>query len=76
MTMRDLSIIFLKFFSDRGDFVAIFKFRETGFFIMGKFKRICKKSLLLCPNAKDAIKKALDFVAFLQILFHHACVGM
>lgn len=66
------------FFSDRSDFVGIFKFRETGFFfffLMGKLKRICKRSLLLCINARDTIKKALDFVAFLQIPFHHACVG-
>ena len=58
-----------------GFFFAIFKFQETGFHFIGKL-RICKRSLLLYTNAKDAIKKVLYFVAFLQIPFHHACVSI
>lgn len=76
MTMPGLSKILKQNFFDRSDFVAIFKCRETGFCFIGKLKRICKRSLLLYTNARDAIKKTLYFVAFLQIPFHHACVGM
>lgn len=57
-------------------FVATFKFQETDFHFIGKLRRICKRSLLLYTNAKDAIKKVLYFVAFLQIPFHHACISM
>ena len=58
-------------------FVATFKFQETDFHFIRKLRRICKRSLLLYTNAKDAIKKVLYFVAFLQMWhFHHACISM
>lgn len=72
--IQSLSKIY--FFKFHFYFVATFKFRETGFCFIEKLKRICRRSLLLYTNARDEIKKALYFVAFMQIPFHHAYVGM